>query len=172
MTAVDPITFEPTPVANPEARSRRQVLCGLMVALVAPGALVAACSDTGTGGSGGTSGGGGSTTTGGGAPGGGSTTGPLAALNDVPVGSGLLVDNPGGGGKILLVRPAADTVRAFDPACPHQGTQVDLPKNGTIACPNHGSTFDGGTGALKGGPAKTGLTEIPVTVDGDQVILA
>lgn len=158
MTAVDPTT-------KPEARSRREVLCGLMVALVAPGALVAACSDsstptapapTGTG----------AATTGGTAP-----AGPLAALADIPEGSGLIVRSSPKG-PLLLIRPTPDTVKAFNASCPHQGTVVDPPVGGTITCPNHGSTFDGATGALKGGPAKTGLKEVPVKVEGDKVVFA
>ncbi|MGH3861482.1 Rieske (2Fe-2S) protein [Actinokineospora sp.] len=163
MTAVEPTT-------KPEARSRREVLCALMVALVAPGALVAACSDTTTPApsGGGTSGGttGGAPTTGGAAP-----SGPLAALADIPEGSGLVLQSTPKG-PLLLVRPTPDTVKAFDAACPHQGTVVEPPSGGTITCPNHGSTFDGASGALKGGPAKTGLKEVPVKVDGDKVVFA
>lgn len=161
MTAVDPTT-------DP---SRRQVLCGLMVALLAPGALAACGSDSGPTGSPGT------TTTGGGAPattgaptsatGGGSA---LATLADVPEGGGALVDGPSG--KVLLVRPDAATIKAYDPACPHQGAEVTAPEGGVITCPRHGSTFDPASGARKSGPAQSGLAEIPVKVEGDQVLLA
>ncbi|MFC7616021.1 Rieske (2Fe-2S) protein [Actinokineospora soli] len=93
----------------------------------------------------------------------------MAAVADVPDGGGVLVDGPDT--KILLVR-SGDDVKAFNPACPHQGTLVNPPQGGTITCPNHGSTFDGATGALKSGPATTGLTEIPVKVEGGNVLLA
>ncbi len=162
MTAVEPTTPTNTPTTG--TRSRRDVLCGLMVALVAPGALVAACSDGG-------SGGGGTTTTGGGATptGGGSAQG-LAALADVPDGGGLIVDNPAGG-KILLAR-TGDEVKAYNAACTHMGTIVDAPKDGIALCSNHGSEFSTEDGSVKKGPATQPLPTIDVKVEGDQVVLA
>ncbi|MET0132999.1 MAG: Rieske (2Fe-2S) protein, partial [Kibdelosporangium sp.] len=72
--------------------TRRTVLCGLLLGLVAPVSL-AACSTESTP----------STTPSGNAPGGGTAGGTkLAALSDVPVGSGAIVAGPAG--KILLVR--------------------------------------------------------------------
>lgn len=169
MSAADPTT-------PAEPRTRRDVLCGLVVALLAPGALAAACgTDSSTGSSGSSStptGGSGSSGPGGAgtsaAAGGGSG---LAALADVPEGGGLVVDNPGGG-KLLLVRTSATEVKAYNASCPHQGTAVDPPQGGTITCPNHGSTFDAATGGLKTGPATRGLTEVTVKVDGTNIVLA
>lgn len=171
MTAVDVPTQSSTPTepARPD-RSRRQVLCGLALALVAPGVVVAACG-TGSTATSSTTGAGTTGTTGAGATTGGAAGGALAALADVPQGGGTLVDKPGGG-KLLLVRPTADEVKAFDPTCPHQGVTVAPPRNGVITCPGHGSQFDGSTGALKKGPAPTGLTEVKVKVDGGNVVLA
>jgi len=90
---------------------------------------------------------------------------------DVPAGSGLIVDKPGGG-KLLLIRPSGNEVKAFNAACKHQGTTVGVPNNGLITCPAHGSQFDGSTGALKRGPATSGLDSVPVKVAGDKVMLA
>lgn len=154
--------------------NRRQVLCGLVVALLAPGAL-AACGDGNsgasstttapprtTGGSGGT----GAT----GAPTGGSSPQALAQLSDVPVGSGTIVDSPAG--KMLIVQPTAGTVKAYDPTCTHQGTQVNPPKDNTITCPNHGSQFSAEDGAVRTGPAAAPLNEIPVKLEGTAIVLA
>lgn len=141
------------------------MLCGLVVALVAPGALVA-CSDNSSNGGG--SGGGGSTGGGGGTSGG---SNKLAALNDVPQGSGLVVNNPSGG-KILLVRASGNEVKAFNASCKHQGTIVAPPVNGTITCPAHGSQYDGATGAVKRGPAKANLDEVQVKVQGSDIVMA
>ena len=157
MTAVEPTT-EPA-----DNRSRREVLCGLVVALLAPGALVA-CGDSNSNSSGSTPGG--ST----GAASGGTGT-KLAALADVPQGSGLVVNKPGGG-KVLLVRASGDEVKAFNAACKHQGTPVNPPKDGTITCPAHGSQYDAATGALKKGPAKAGLDPVSVKVSGSDIVLA
>jgi cytochrome b6-f complex iron-sulfur subunit len=153
LTAVDPTT---------KPRSRRDVLCGLMVALVAPGALVAACGSEDTGGNTGNSGG--SEGNGGSGGGGGAT-----ALSDIPDGGGLIVDGPDG--KALLVRNGNE-VKAFNAACTHQGTIVEAPQDGVAVCPNHGSEFDAATGDATKGPATQPLAEIPVTVEGDQVTFA
>ncbi|TCO48964.1 Rieske (2Fe-2S) protein [Actinocrispum wychmicini] len=146
--------------------TRRNVVCGLLIGLAAPGAL-AACSTTATQGNppapaGSSS----SENTGSGGPSG--VT--LTKLSDVPVGSGLIVAGPSG--KILLVRPADNEVHGLDPVCPHAGVTVAVPKKGTITCPGHGSQFDGSTGELRKGPATTGLTKIPVKISGDSVVTA
>lgn len=144
-------------------RSRRNVLCGLMVALIAPGALVACGSDSDPSTAG--------TPTGGNkVPAGAGEAKSLTALADVPDGGGIVVDNPDGG-VVLIVRDG-DQVKAFNAACTHMGTAVDAPKDGIAVCRNHGSEFNTQTGAVQKGPATQPLPEIPVKVDGDQVVLA
>lgn len=130
--------------------NRRTVLCGLAAALAAPAAL-AACSSGGEFQPG-------TPTTTPAAPGGGSGV-PLA---QVPVGGGTILTV--GERPILVVQPTAGTVKAFDASCPHQGTTVDPPQGGVITCPNHFSQFDAATGALRKGPADTGLAEVPARV--------
>jgi cytochrome b6-f complex iron-sulfur subunit len=161
VTAVDPTPESALPTP------RREVLCGLVVALLAPGALAAACSngpspDNNSGG--GNGGGGGGT--------GGGSGQVLAALSDVPQGGGLLVKNPSGRGQVLLTRPSGDTVIGFNPTCTHQGTTVKTPVNGTITCPNHGSQYDAATGAVKRGPATLPLNKVSVKVQGNNVVMA
>ncbi|WP_447009299.1 Rieske (2Fe-2S) protein [Saccharothrix hoggarensis] len=95
----------------------------------------------------------------------------VAALADVPVGSGALVD-VGGDGQLLLVRPSEAEVRAFHPACPHQGTVVNPPAAGVITCPTHRSAFDPASGAVLSGPSPRGLAEVPVAVSGADVVLS
>nr|WP_246325961.1 Rieske (2Fe-2S) protein [Actinomycetospora corticicola] len=143
--------------------TRRRALCGLVVALAAPAAL-AACSSgseappaTGTGGTGAS----------------GATTAPAASgtpVSQIPVGGGVVVDGPNG--PVVLTQPQAGVIKAFDAACPHQGTTVDPPEGGTITCPNHGSQFDATSGALKKGPADSGLTPVTTTVVNGQVQFA
>jgi cytochrome b6-f complex iron-sulfur subunit len=137
---------------EPPTKSRRDVLCGLVVALVAPGALVAACGSEDTGGDSGSGGGGGPT-----------------ALADIPDGGGLVVDGPDG--KALLVR-TGNEVRAYNAACTHQGTIVNPPEDGVSTCPNHGSQFQMSDGAAVKGPATRPLDELSVTVEGGQVTFA
>ena len=131
------------------------MICGLAAVLAAPGVL-AACSS----GDGEYEGAQSTTTTD--VPAGASV--PLA---QVPVGGGTLVRTDGD--PVLVVQPTPGTVKAFDAKCPHQGTTVDPPQGGVITCPNHFSQFDAATGALRRGPAQTGLTEVPVRVPGDTV---
>src|SRR5205085_10387719 len=135
---------------------------------LAPGALAAACSSSGSGQSnGGPSGqsGGDTGSTSGGSSAGGSANGPLAALSDVPVGGGKLVNRPDGS-KVLLVRTSQNEVKGFDPTCPHVGVTVSPPQGGTITCPGHGSQFDATSGSVKKGPATKGLTPVPVKIEG------
>ncbi len=137
---------------SPTGPSRRQMLCGLAAAVAAPGVL-AACSSPGEYQPG---------------PSGSATTTAAAAagasvpLAQVPVGGGVIVT--AGRRPILVVQPAAGTIKAFKAACPHAGTTVDPPQGGVITCPNHFSQFDAATGALRKGPATTGLTEVPARV--------
>jgi cytochrome b6-f complex iron-sulfur subunit len=136
------------------------MLCGLAVALIAPGALIAACSSEEPGGGGDT---GGNQPTGTGSSGGGT------ALADIPDGGGLIVDGPDG--KALLVRNGNE-VKAFNASCTHQGTIVSQPQDGVAECPNHGSQFQMSDGAPVKGPATSPLAELPVTVEGDRVTFA
>lgn len=135
-------THVPAPDAGPTGLTRRRALCGLLVALAVPGAL-AACS----------SGDGGAPPT---PPPGGTP------VSSIPVGSGAVVQGPNG--PVLLEQPTPGVVRAYDATCPHQGVTVDPPVDGTITCPGHGSQFDAATGALKQGPATTGLTPVSTRV--------
>ncbi|SDM82736.1 Ferredoxin subunit of nitrite reductase or a ring-hydroxylating dioxygenase [Lentzea albidocapillata subsp. violacea] len=147
--------------------SRRAALCGIAVALAVPSGLVTACSSTPTStGSGTTPTQGGSTPTGSA----GTSGTALVALADVPEGGGAVVDAPGGK-KIVVARISATEVKAYDATCPHQGSMVAEPSGGTITCPSHGSQFGASDGAVKKGPATTGLRAVSVKVDGDQVVL-
>jgi Rieske Fe-S protein len=44
--------------------------------------------------------------------------------------------------------------------------------DGVISCPCHGSKFDASTGAVTAGPAKQGLPETKVKVDGTNIVSA
>jgi cytochrome b6-f complex iron-sulfur subunit len=154
-------------VVNTESPvSRRTALCGIVVALAVPSGLVTACSSSGSSGSAPTQGG--STGSTGSA---GSAGSALVALADVPEGGGALVDGPGGK-KIVVARISATEVKAYDATCTHQGSIVAEPAGGTITCPSHGSQFSPADGAVKKGPATTGLRAVAVRVNGDQVVLA
>lgn len=134
--------------------TRRQLLCGVGLGLLVPGA-VSACAAGHVGQ----------------IPFVSSAPGTrLSAVADVPVAGGTLVDGPKG--KVLLVQPSAGQVKAFDARCPHAGSTVSPPVSGVIVCPAHGSKFDGSSGAVEQGPARTGLAAVPVAVSGPDVVLA
>src|SRR5215208_5284457 len=61
---------------------------------------------------------------------------------------------------------------AYSAICTHQGCTVDY-KDGNLACPCHGSVFDPANGAaVVAGPAPRPLPEIPVKVEGGEVVRA
>lgn len=148
--------------------SRRAVLTGGGAVCLA--LLLGACGsddDTTTANTGATGGaptGGGDTPTSGAAAGGGSAGTVLAKAADVPAGGGLLA------GTVMLVKLADGTVKAYDAHCPHMGTLVNPPQDGKLECPNHHSFFQAADGAKISGPSPTGLKDIPVKVDGGNIV--
>ena len=92
----------------------------------------------------------------------------VGAVEEIPVGSGVLVDQ--GGIQAVVGRPAPDTVTAFSPVCPHQGCMV-APREERYVCPCHASVFDLATGDVLTGPAQTGLEAVPAAVRDGRVLL-
>lgn len=90
----------------------------------------------------------------------------LVAVADVPVGDGVILEEA----KVVVTQPTAGTFKAFTAVCTHQGCTVASIKNGVIGCPCHGSAFNAADGSVKNGPATRPLKEIPVAVEGDQVV--
>jgi Rieske Fe-S protein len=93
---------------------------------------------------------------------------PLASIDDVPVGGGIVLDSA----SLVLTRDAGGTVHGLSATCTHQGCTVSSVENGVIACPCHGSTFNAETGASIAGPATRPLPEIPVAVRDNSIFLA
>ncbi|GGF33478.1 iron-sulfur protein [Marmoricola endophyticus] len=90
----------------------------------------------------------------------------IAATSDVPVGGGVILDDPG----IVLTQPTEGTFKAFSPICPHQGCSVTKVTDGEIDCPCHGSRFSIEDGSVKQGPAQKGLEKVAVTVSGNEIV--
>jgi len=90
----------------------------------------------------------------------------LAALDDVPPGGGLVVED------VVLTRDDNGDVRGFSATCTHQGCTVGSVQDGAIGCPCHGSLFDASTGEPVAGPATRALAEVPVAVRDDAVFTA
>ncbi len=72
-------------------------------------------------------------------------------------------------GPVVLWRDH-DGVHAVSRRCPHLGCQVQPTADGTLACPCHGSRFDG-HGRRTGGPARTDLARLPVRIEADGTVL-
>ncbi|TPG33617.1 Rieske (2Fe-2S) protein [Mycolicibacterium hodleri] len=94
-----------------------------------------------------------------GAPG----SGALAKTADVPVGSGVIVD------EVVITQPTAGVFEGFSSVCSHAGCKVSEITDGKIICPCHGSEFNL-DGTVAKGPAKTSLETKAVSVQGDSIV--
>lgn len=92
----------------------------------------------------------------------------LVAVADVPVGGGVVIENP----PIVVTQPEAGSIKAFTAICPHQGCLVDEVVDNEIICPCHQSRFSAVDGAVIVGPALQGLGAASVTVADGEVSLA
>jgi nitrite reductase/ring-hydroxylating ferredoxin subunit len=145
-------------------------------------ASLVACGGGAGGGSGGGNSGGGDS--GGGPYGGGSDGGSkkssggearaggkaIASESEVAPGSALTFKDSGN--PAVLVHLDNGDFVAYSAICTHQGCTVAY-KKGDLACPCHGSMFDPANGAaVVRGPATRPLPEIPVKVEGGEVVKA
>jgi Rieske Fe-S protein len=89
---------------------------------------------------------------------------PIVKTSDVPVGSGVIVDD------IVVTQPSAGVFKAFSAKCTHAGCMVNKVADGTIDCPCHGSKFNL-DGSVANGPAATPLGAKRVVVEGDSIVL-
>lgn len=135
--------------------NRRQVLCGLMIGLLAPAGVVACTNGTarrnGVGDA--------------------KAGAVLAKVSDIAIGGGALV-NSGTNGQLLVCQPSRGVFTAYNPTCTHLGNTVDPPQHNVIICPAHGSQFNSANGDVEKGPAQTPLASVKVTVAGANVLLA
>ncbi len=97
----------------------------------------------------------------------------LVPTSDVPVGSGVVLDD------VIVAQPTEGEFVAFTTVCTHQGAKVaSVSADGVMTCSLHGSQFsiEGGEN-LRGpnGDAAGTVADLPtveVTVEGDQVVRA
>lgn len=92
----------------------------------------------------------------------------LATTDEVPVGGGVILTDE----KIVITQPTEGEFVAFTAVCTHQGLTVTSVEDGTIHCANHGSAFSAETGDVENGPAAAPLEEIPIEVQGNQILAA
>ncbi len=92
----------------------------------------------------------------------------LATTDEVPVGGGIVLADAG----IVLTQPTDGEFKAFAAVCTHQGAALDAVGDDGIECPLHGSRFSIDDGSPTNGPATDALAEVPITVEGDQILAA
>lgn len=88
----------------------------------------------------------------------------LAKTSDVPVGSGVIVDD------IVLTQPSAGVFKGLSAICTHAGCTVSEVQDGTINCPCHGSKFNL-DGSVAQGPASRPLDTKGISVQGGSITL-
>jgi Rieske Fe-S protein len=92
----------------------------------------------------------------------------IASESDVVPGSAVTFKDAGS--PAVLVHLDSGDFVAYSAVCTHQGCTVAY-KNGQLACPCHGSVFDPANGAaVIAGPAQQPLPEIPIKVQGDDIV--
>jgi nitrite reductase/ring-hydroxylating ferredoxin subunit len=94
----------------------------------------------------------------------------IASESEVAPGSALTFEDSGN--PALLVHLDNGDFVAYSAVCTHQRCEVAY-QDGNLACPCHGSVFDPADGAaVVAGPAPRPLPEIPVKVEGGEVVRA
>ena len=94
----------------------------------------------------------------------------IASESEVETGSAFTFKDSGN--PAVLVHLKSGDFVAYSAVCTHQGCKVAY-QDGNLACPCHGSTFDPANGAaVVRGPATRPLPEIPVKVEGGEVVRA
>src|ERR671913_261984 len=99
-------------------------------------------------------------------------TGGTAIAGESQVAPGSAYKFEDSGNPALLVHLENGDFVAYSAVCTHQACTVAY-QDGNLACPCHGSTFDPANGAsVVTGPATRPLPEIPVKVEGGEVVRA
>src|SRR5215211_3181699 len=151
----------------------RFVRLGTVLGVGAACASLVACgggaSGSGGGGDsgGGDSGGGSKASSGGGAK---ASEAAIASESEVAPGSAFKFRDSGN--PAVLVHLKSGDFVAYSAVCTHQGCRVAY-RGGKLACPCHGSVFDPARGAeVVAGPAPSPLPEIPVKIEGGEILKA
>lgn len=82
----------------------------------------------------------------------------------------VVVRHPSLRWPVAVYRNSDGGHRAFLMRCTHQGTQLKAGE-AELVCPAHGSTFST-DGSVSEGPAASPLRSLPVTIDGDRLLIS
>ena len=96
------------------------------------------------------------------------SAGALASTTDIPVGGGLVIEEP----PVVITQPTEGDFKGFTAICPHQGCLVSEVAEAEIVCRCHGSTFSIVDGAVIQGPASQGLGQESISVKDGSITLA
>ncbi len=103
---------------------------------------------------------------------------PLCRLDEIPDGDAIGLRVEAGAGADLILLRQGERVFAYYNECPHAGRNLDyapgrfLVRDGRITCAVHGASFKVDGGDCCGGPARSGLVAVEVTVADGVVRLA
>ncbi|MBA2712107.1 MAG: Rieske (2Fe-2S) protein [Rubrobacteraceae bacterium] len=98
--------------------------------------------------------------------------GGAAIASESEVAPGKAVTFKDSGNPAVLIHLKNGDFVAYSAVCTHQGCTVAY-QGGQLACPCHGSVYDPAKGAeVVAGPAPRPLPEIPVKVEGGEVVKA
>jgi len=148
------------------SRASRRALVGGVVGLGVGVPLVAACgSDEPS--DGGSSSGGTSTENNdsGGNGGSSAAAGAIGKTSEIPVGGAKIYSAE----KVMVSQPSQGKFRAFSSVCTHEGCAITKLEGEEIECGCHNSRFKVADGAVTQGPANKPLSEMKVTVSGDNL---
>jgi Rieske Fe-S protein len=91
-----------------------------------------------------------------------------APTADIAVGGGVIYADK----MVVVTQPTAGDFKAFSAVCTHKGCTVAKVADGLITCACHGSQFSIEDGSVTTGPASSPLPAVPMTVEGDKVVVA
>ena len=92
-------------------------------------------------------------------------SGPLGKTSEVPVGGAKIFTAE----NVMVSQPAEGDFKAFSSICTHQGCPITVLKGSEIQCTCHQSRFKVTDGSVVQGPATKPLSELKVTVSGDEI---
>lgn len=85
------------------------------------------------------------------------------AVEDVPVGSGIIV------GSAIIAQPTAGEYKAYSTVCPHASNPITKIDGDVATCTKHGSQFSLSDGSVLKGPARDPMKPLTVEVDGETI---
>ena len=92
----------------------------------------------------------------------------LTTTGKVPEGGGTVFSDE----KVVVTQPTAGEFSCFTAICTHSGCVVSSVDGGTINCMCHGSKFSIADGSVVNGPATSGLSKVPISVQGGSISLS